>query len=311
LGRSIGGKNGYRDALLNTRNGGRGNSTAINEVSTQSELVRAEGGVEGIHCRIGVTIGSEGRRDQTERNINQLNLNTNQQQIARVVALREEGINNRIEYTETPRTVRPVNRPQSYPRGSRNNDAVRDQQRAVRWRAQKTLQVRKNKQGFTEGADQLLVELIPTHPQIVKGMNKRQLTSNEAATAGSDQLIKEAEVRHSGRTNKDFTIRELLEQWQGGAHGYVPEVKGDNTIRLACKNVNSLSLHKKGAPKSRKLLNLVSRHQVDEMCIVEHGMNFRHVESKGDKSQDGIFASMNTVVEPWLVSTNMRITAAT
>jgi hypothetical protein len=137
-----------------------------------------------------VTIGSEGRRDQIERDINELNLNKNQQQIARVVALREEGINDRIEYTETPRTVRPVNRPQSYSRGSRNNDAVRDQQRAVRWRVQQTMQVRKNKQGFREGADQLLAELIPTYPQIVKGMNKRQQTSDEAETAGADQLFK-------------------------------------------------------------------------------------------------------------------------
>ena len=233
-----------------------------------------------------------GRRDRLEGDVNQLNLSTNQQLTGRVSGEGEDVINYRTEYTDIPRTIRPNNPPQSYPRGNRNDDAVRDQQRAARWRNQQTAQVQRNKRGFKEGADQLLAGLISTHSQIVEGMNKRQLTNDEVARSGVTQSTTEAQARYSGCTSEEATIRELLEQWQGGAHGYVPEVKGDDTIRLACENVNSLGLHQKGAPKPRKLLNLVSRHQADGMCIVEHGMNFRHAEAKGDKGQDGIFASI-------------------
>ena len=49
----------------------------------------------------------------------------------------------------------------------------------------------------------------------------------------------------------------------------------------------------KGGKKARKLLNRISRHQADGMCIVEHGMNFGHAESKGNKGKDGVFASIN------------------
>jgi hypothetical protein len=70
-------------------------------------------------------------------------------------------------------------------------------------------------------------------------------------------------------------VRELLNGWQKGAHGYIPEVKGNNIIHLGCENVNSLSIFHPTKLKMRKLTHLHQRHQTDGACIVEHGINFK------------------------------------
>ncbi len=51
-----------------------------------------------------------------------------------------------------------------------------------------------------------------------------------------------AEEVHATRTKEEEMVWELLNGWQKGAHGYIPEVKDDNIIRLGCENVNSLSI---------------------------------------------------------------------
>ena len=75
-------------------------------------------------------------------------------------------------------------------------------------------------------------------------------------------------------------VQDLILQWQKGAHGYIPETKEDEILRLGCENVNSLSLYNPKGSKMRKLLNIHNKYQTDGACIVEHGINFR-------KSSDG------------------------
>jgi hypothetical protein len=70
-------------------------------------------------------------------------------------------------------------------------------------------------------------------------------------------------------------VWELLNGWQKGAHGYIPEVKDNNVIRLGCENVNSLSICPPLKSKMRKLTHLHQRHQTDGACIVEHSINFK------------------------------------
>jgi hypothetical protein len=84
-------------------------------------------------------------------------------------------------------------------------------------------------------------------------------------------------------------VQDLLEQWRKGGHGLVPDVKGDNTIHLGCKNMNSLSLFDPRSTKHRKLLNLHNKYQTDGACIVEHGINFR-MTPEGSRP-DNIFAA--------------------
>jgi hypothetical protein len=77
------------------------------------------------------------------------------------------------------------------------------------------------------------------------------------------------------RTKEEEMVRELLNGWQNGAHGYIPEVKDDNVICLGCKNFNSLSIFHPIKLKMHKLTHLHQRHQTDGACIVEHGINFK------------------------------------
>ena len=238
------------------------------------------------------------RREPIRRNRNQqVNINVNHHRVQNCTQSTDEGRNGsdyrNVQQEGIPRERRARNRPQVYPRGGRQEEVARDQRRTARWRLQLTNIAAKNKARFQEGADQLLTELVPTHLQIVEGMNKNQLTSDKIGIMGPNQETIEASNRHAGYTSEGFLIRELLEQWQGGAHGYVPEIKNDNIIRLACENVNSLSLYQKGSKKIRKLLNLISRHQTDGMCMVEHGINFGHAESTGEQSKEGIFSSIS------------------
>ncbi len=69
-------------------------------------------------------------------------------------------------------------------------------------------------------------------------------------------------------------VRDLLEQWRKGGHGYVPDNKGDNIVRLGCEHATSLNLYDPRSTKLRKLLSLHNKYQTDGACIVEHGTNF-------------------------------------
>jgi hypothetical protein len=101
----------------------------------------------------------------------------------------------------------------------------------------------------------------------------------EAATLtnGADDVrfTKMAKTIYEARTQEEAMVQELLEQWRKGGHGFVPDEKGDDIIRLGCENKNSLSLFHPTKSKLKKLLNLHNKYQMDRACILEHGTNFR------------------------------------
>jgi hypothetical protein len=80
-------------------------------------------------------------------------------------------------------------------------------------------------------------------------------------------------------------VQELMNGWQKGAHGYIPEVKEDNVIQLECENVNSLNIFHPTKSKMHKLTHLHQRHQTDGGCIVEHCINFK-MTATGTRPQD-------------------------
>ena len=223
---------------------------------------------------------------------NQINLNLNRQHTLVEVTRREEynsRVNYRTEYEDIPRVVRSINQIRE-----RVNDTTRGQVRASRWRLNNaaSAQVRKNKRMFKAGADQLRKEIHLSHDQIVEGMKKNQFNSDEAAT-DRNSYSGDAQDIYRTQTNEDNTINQLLEQWEGGAHGFVPEKKDENIIRLVGENVNSLGLYNRTNQKMFKLSNLISRYQSDGMCMVEHGMNFGHHESTGNKRIHELFSSIH------------------
>jgi hypothetical protein len=118
------------------------------------------------------------------------------------------------------------------------------------------------------------VELIPMDKQIWAA-TMHDARTFLSTTAEGEGFCATAEEVHATRTKEEEMVRELLNGWQKGAHGYIPEVKDDNIIHLGCENVNSLSIFHPTKSKMRKLTHLHQRHQTDGACIVEHGINFK------------------------------------
>jgi hypothetical protein len=106
-----------------------------------------------------------------------------------------------------------------------------------------------------------------------------------STTAEGEGFCATAEEVHTTRTKEEEMVWELLNGWQKGAHGYIPEVKDNNIIHLACENVNSLSIFHPAKSKMCKLTHLHQRHQMDGACIVEHGINFK-MAATGTRPED-------------------------
>ena len=284
-GRSIGGRNGKLNAsrLNSNSNSNEISNDGVRRVRCQKDDVRKGRGGEG-NPKIIEDKGGRGSHDRIGRGNNDIDDSVRSDSPS--VSLQVRRV-----CEEAPRGARPVNRPQVYSQRGSNN-RVRDQQRAARWRVQQPTIISENKRTHKRGATKLMAELAPTHEQILAGMKMFQSRSDESEIAGGEMHNSEAQEIYTGLTDEDDAIRELLEQWKGGAHGYVPEVKEDDIIRLACENVNSLSIYHKGTPKIGKLLNLNNRHQTDGICIVEHGVNFGHYGSNIVKRPQEIFASI-------------------
>ncbi len=84
---------------------------------------------------------------------------------------------------------------------------------------------------------------------------------------------------------KEEMVWELLNGWQKGAHGYIPEVKDNNVIHLGCGKVDSLSIFHPTKSMMRKLAHLHQKHQTDGACIVEHSINFK-MAATGNRPED-------------------------
>jgi hypothetical protein len=134
--------------------------------------------------------------------------------------------------------------------------------------------VRRNLASHLQVASMCQTELIPTDKQI-RAATMHDARTFSSTTAEGQGFCATAEEVHATRTNEEEMVRELLNGWQKGALGYIPEVKDDNIIRLECENVNSLSIFHPTKPKMHKLTRLHQGHQMDGACIVEHGINFK------------------------------------
>jgi hypothetical protein len=106
-----------------------------------------------------------------------------------------------------------------------------------------------------------------------------------STTAEGEEFHATAEEIHATRTWEEEMVQELLNGWQKGAQGYIPEVKEDNVIRLGCKNVNSLIIFHPTKSKMHKLTYLHQRHQTDGASIVEQGINFK-MAATGTRPED-------------------------
>jgi hypothetical protein len=99
--------------------------------------------------------------------------------------------------------------------------------------------VRRNLASHLQGASICRAELLPVDQQIWAATMHNARTSL-STTAEGGEFCATAEEVHATRTKEEEMVWELLNGWQKGAHGYIPEVKEDNIIQLGCENVNSL-----------------------------------------------------------------------
>jgi hypothetical protein len=106
-----------------------------------------------------------------------------------------------------------------------------------------------------------------------------------STTAEGEGFCATAEEVHATRTKEEEMVQELLNGWQKGAHGYIPDVKEDNVIQLGCENINSLCIFHPTKSEMCKLTHLHQRHQTDGACIVEHGINFK-MATTGTRPED-------------------------
>ncbi len=84
-------------------------------------------------------------------------------------------------------------------------------------------------------------ELIPTKEQI-QAATLHDARTFLSTTMEGGQFLAITEEVHATRTKEEEMVREHLNGWQKGAHGYIPEVKDNNVIHLGCENINSLSI---------------------------------------------------------------------
>jgi hypothetical protein len=145
--------------------------------------------------------------------------------------------------------------------------------------------VRRNLASHLQGASICRADLIPMDKQL-QAATMHYARPFSSTTAEGEGFCATVEEVHATRTNEEEMVQELLNGWQKRAHGYIPEVKDDNVIRLGCENVNSLSIfHPTKSKKMRKLTHLHQRHQTDRACIVEHGINFK-MAATGTRPED-------------------------
>ncbi len=136
------------------------------------------------------------------------------------------------------------------------------------------------------------MELIPTDKQI-QSATMQDVRTFLSTTAEGEGFCATAEEVYATRTKEEEMVQELLNDWQKGAHRYIPEVRDDNIIHLGCKNVNSLSIFHPTKSKMHKLTHLHQRHQMEGACIVEHGINFK-MAATGTRPEDlfpGMYSS--------------------
>ena len=99
-----------------------------------------------------------------------------------------------------------------------------------------------NIKSFHQGAGNFRATLSPTEEQI-RAATRKGVAEVDSRVTDNEGFWESAERVHAVRTTEEELVQELILQWQNEEHGYIPETKEDDILRLGCENVNSLSLY--------------------------------------------------------------------
>ena len=158
--------------------------------------------------------------------------------------------------------------------GCNNNRSYHSQQQAGRWRAagRTTQTARQRIRKFKKGSKKFEQKISASQKQLLA------LTEEEAAVQSSKHAVNmlglpSAEAIYAARTDEARMVKDIVSQWEKGGHGYVPDSKPDDVLRLIMENTNSLSLFLPEQWKTKKLQNLNNKYNADATLLNETGTN--------------------------------------
>ena len=105
------------------------------------------------------------------------------------------------------------------------------------------------------------------------------LTEEETAVQSSKHALDMiglplADSIYAARTDEERIVKDIVSQWEKGGHGYVPDSKPDDVLRLTMENAKSLSLFSPEQWKTKKLQNLNNKYEAGATLLNETGTNW-------------------------------------
>ena len=123
-----------------------------------------------------------------------------------------------------------------------------------------------------KAADEAWKKLRPTISQVTEAVEKK---SREEMTRKKPEVDKvSAESLYSAKCEEEEIVMDMVTQWSQGGHGYVPQEKPDDVLRLSVENANSLSIYHPTNWKLKKLCAINNRYNTDGALLVETGANW-------------------------------------
>ena len=125
---------------------------------------------------------------------------------------------------------------------------------------------------FCHGAQKTLAKVAPATEAIVEEVERRARLKVKSKSA--TEINSSAEALYEAQREETEIVREMVSQWTQGGHGYIPEDKPDNVLRLSVENANSMSIYHPENWKVKKCCSINNRYGTDGTLLAEGGVNW-------------------------------------
>ena len=99
---------------------------------------------------------------------------------------------------------------------------------------------------LTKGTKKFNKKILPTHDNLVLAVKKESKTKELSKEGEKEEIAATAVEIYEARLDEEDIVKEILTQWSNGGHGYIPEIKPGDIVRLTMENLNSLSVYAVG-----------------------------------------------------------------
>ena len=90
-------------------------------------------------------------------------------------------------------------------------------------------------------ADAAWKKLRPTEAQVREAVEKKSRKEMTKEKPAENEVS--AESLYTARCEEEDIVKDMVTQWSQGGHGYVPQEKPDDVLRLLVENANSLGIY--------------------------------------------------------------------